>query len=168
MSFFGGRELGSGADRISRRRFLRMGALAGGLTLAELLQARGATGSSNKAIIMVYLNGGPSHIDTYDLKPAAPAEYRVEFRPIKTNVSGMDICELFPMQAKIADKLAIVRNMKFAQQGHTGPELYTGFLKGDRPSIGSVLSKLHADAHIRRPLPSYVYLGDANHVGQHC
>src|SRR6202011_5591922 len=100
----------------------------------------------------------PTPLDMYDLKPEAPLETRGEFRPIKTNVPGMDICELMPLQAKIADKLAIVRNMKFAQQGHTGPELYTGFLKGDRPSIGSVLSKLHADAKIRRPLPSYVYL----------
>ncbi len=73
---------------------------------------------------MVYLNGGPSHVDMYDLKPEAPVEYRGEFEPIQTNVPGMDICELMPLQAKIADKLAIVRNMKFLQQGHTAPELY--------------------------------------------
>jgi hypothetical protein len=78
----------------------------------------------------------------------------------------MDICELMPLQAKIADKLAIVRNMKFAQEGHTSPELYTGFLRGNRPSIGSVVSKLRSDAGIRTPLPPYVYLGDANHVGR--
>ena len=114
---------------------------------------------------MVYLNGGPSHIDMYDLKPDAPVEYRGEFRPIRTNVPGMDICELMPLQAKIADKLAIIRNMKFEQQGHTSPELYTGFVRGNRPSIGSVVSKLRSDAGIVDAMPPYVYLGDANHVG---
>ena len=78
-------------------------------------------------------------------------EYRGEFKPIKTNVPGMDICELMPLQAKIADKLAIIRNMKFQQQGHTAPELYTGFLRGDRPAIGSVVSKL-------RPTPAFTVL----------
>ena len=58
-------------------------------------------------------------MDTYDLKPDAPVEYRGEFKPIQTNVPGMDICELMPLQAKIADKFAIIRNMKFQQQGHT-------------------------------------------------
>src|SRR5213080_3325092 len=158
-------------DGISRRDFLKVGALGvGGLTLADLLRlkAHGATdaGTSRKAIIMVYLNGGPSHVDLYDLKPDAPVEYRGEFKPIKTNVPGMDICELMPLQAKIADKLAIIRNMKFEQQGHTGPELYSGFLRGNRPSIGSVVSKLRSDAGRRGALPPYVYLGDANHVGQ--
>ncbi len=171
MLDFVGRSGGKLCDGISRRSFFKVGALAvGGLTLADLLrcQARGgaARGASNKAIIMVYLNGGPSHVDTYDLKPEAPAEYRGEFKPIKTNVPGMDICELLPLQAKIADKLAIVRNMEFKQQGHTAPELYTGFLKGDRPAIGSVVSKLRSDAGIRGALPAYVYLGDANHVGR--
>jgi hypothetical protein len=165
-----GRSTGSFCDGLTRRSFLKVGALAvGGLTLADLLRlkAQGAVnaGSSNKAIIMVYLNGGPSHIDLYDLKPDAPVEYRGEFKPIKTNVPGFDICELMPLQAKIADKLAIIRNMKFQQQGHTPPELFTGFLKGNRPSIGSVVSKLRADAGIRTGLPPYVYLGDANHVG---
>jgi hypothetical protein len=158
-------------DGLSRRDFLKVGALSvGGLTLADLLRlkAQGATraGSPNKAIIMVYLNGGPSHIDMYDLKPDAPVEYRGEFKPIKTNVPGMDICELMPLQAKIADKFAIIRNMKFQQEGHTPPELFTGFLRGDRPSIGSVVSKLRSNAGIRTPMPPYVYLGDANYVGR--
>jgi hypothetical protein len=115
---------------------------------------------------MVYLNGGPSHVDMYDMKPDAPVEYRGEFKPIRTNVPGMEICELLPLQAKIADKFAIIRNMKFEQQGHTPPELFTGFLRGDRPAMGSVISKLRSDAGIRSPIPPYVYLGDANYVGQ--
>jgi hypothetical protein len=158
-------------DGISRRGFLQVGALAvGGLTLADILRLRalGATkaNSRGKAIIMVYLNGGPSHMDLYDMKPLAPVEYRGEFKPIKTNVPGMDLCELMPLQSKIADKFAIIRNMKFAQQGHTPPELFTGFLNGNRPAIGSVVSKLRSDAGMRGPLPAYVYLGDANYVGK--
>jgi hypothetical protein len=170
LNFFGPNG-GKLCDGLDRRSFLKVGALAAsGLTLADLLRlkAQGAANprSMSKAIIMVYLNGGPSHVDMYDLKPDAPVEYRGEFKPIKTNVPGMDICELMPLQARIADKLAIVRNMQFQQQGHTAPELYTGFLKGDRPAIGSVVSKLRSDAGIRGALPPNVYLGDANHVGR--
>jgi len=156
-------------DGLARRDFLRVGSLAmGGLALPDLLllQSQASTPTRRgKAIIMVYLNGGPSHMDMYDLKPDAPVEYRGEFRPIPTNVPGMQICEHMPLQAKIADKLAIIRNMKFLQQGHTAPELYTGFLRGNRPSIGSVISKLRRDAGIVEAIPPYVYLGDANHVG---
>jgi len=154
----------------NRREFLRAGGLCvGGLTLPDLLRfqatASQPTQSNGKAVIMVYLNGGPSHLDMYDLKPDAPVEYRGEFQPTRTNVPGMDICELMPLQAKIADKFAIVRNMKFQQEGHTAPELYSGFLRGDRPAIGSVISKLRADSGVRNPMPPYVYLGDENHVG---
>jgi hypothetical protein len=149
---------------------LKVGALAcGGLSLAELLrlEARGATaGLPDKSVIMVYLNGGPSHVDLYDLKPAAPVEYRGDFLPIRTNVPGMEICELLPRHAEIADRLAIVRNMQFQQQGHTAPELYSGFLRGDRPAIGSVVSKLATGRGAYAGLPPNVYIGDANHVGR--
>ena len=165
-----GPSAGKLCDGVTRRGFLKAGALGvGGLTLADLLRLRanGAAdaGSTDKAVIMVYLNGGPSHMDMYDLKPDAPVEYRGEFKPIRTNVPGFDLCELMPLQARIADKLAVVRNMKFEQQGHTAPELYTGFLRGNRPAFGSVVSKLRHDAGVHTPLPPYVYLGDANHVG---
>src|SRR5262249_36520009 len=93
-------------DRISRRSWLRIGGLAlGGLALPEILRAeagRGARGRA-KSIIMVLLPGGPSHLDMYDLKPDAPAEIRGEFRPIATNVPGVDICELLPRLARQAD-----------------------------------------------------------------
>src|ERR1700689_576291 len=88
-------------DRVTRRNFLKIGALAlGGLSLADLLplQSHGAAGESTKSLIMVYLPGGPSHIDLYDMKPDAPVEIRGEFKPIKTNVPGMDLCELMPLQ----------------------------------------------------------------------
>lgn len=158
-------------DVMARRSFLKAGALAvGGLTLADWfrLQAAGATPRTarHKAVIMVYLNGGPSHVDLYDLKPHAPVEYRGEFLPIPTNVPGMEISELLPLQARLADRFAIVRNMQFQQQGHTPPELFTGFLRGNRPAIGSIVSRLRADAGQRSPLPPNIYLGDANYVGQ--
>src|SRR6478609_3825358 len=98
----------------SRRRFLRVGALGlGGLTLAELLRlrAQGATPAAvpMKSVIMLCLTGGPSHIDTYDPKPGAPVEFRGEFRPIRTRVPGLDLCEHLPLQAKIADKFTVLR-----------------------------------------------------------
>ena len=147
---------------LHRRLFLGLGALP----LADVLRLRAeASSTRERAVIFVYLNGGPSHLDMYDLKPDAPVEYRGEFKPIDTNVPGVRLSEHLPLHAKIADKFAIIRNMKFLQEGHTGPELYSGFLRGNRPSIGSVVSKLRADGGVRAPLPPYVYLGDANHVG---
>ncbi|MFT7638918.1 MAG: hypothetical protein ACI9G1_000643 [Pirellulaceae bacterium] len=150
-------------DGVSRRNFLRAGCLGvAGFTLADLLRLRAegavAPRSANKAVIMVYLQGGPPHQDMYDLKPMAPVEVRGDYNPIRTNVPGMDICELMPMQAKIADKLAIVRNMQFRQQGHSPPELMTGELRADRPSFGSIISKLNSDAGRIHPLPPYVSL----------
>jgi uncharacterized protein (DUF1501 family) len=99
----------------SRRSFLTLGGLAvGGLTLSGLLRLQASQAPRRKkAVIMVYLNGGPSHVDMYDPKPDAPKEYRGEFKPIATNVPGVQISELLPLQAKIADKLAIIRSMKF-------------------------------------------------------
>src|SRR5919109_749011 len=94
-------------DGITRRSFLQIGAFGAGLTLADMLRLRAAAGpggSSPKAAIMIYLPGGPSHMDMYDLKPDAPPEYRGEFKPIKTNVPGVQICEHFPLQAKMWDK----------------------------------------------------------------
>jgi hypothetical protein len=138
-------------DGLSRREFLRVGALgAGGLTLADLLRLK-AQGqveprSSNKAVIMVFLQGGPSHLDTYDMKPDAPVEYRGEFQPIQTNVPGMQLCELMPRQAQIADKIAVIRNMRFTiVDGHCCVELVTGVGNRNarpRPSFGSVVSRL--------------------------
>jgi hypothetical protein len=99
-------------DGISRRSFRRAGGLTlGGLALSDLLRLR-AEGAvvpeaRGKSVIMICLGGGPSHVDTYDMKPGAPAEIRGEFQPIKTNVPGMEISEMLPRQAKIADKFAV-------------------------------------------------------------
>src|SRR5262245_44540008 len=89
-------------DGISRRSFLKIGAFGAGLSLAEMLRLRALAGpgktTASKAAIMIYLPGGPSHMDMYDMKPDAPAEFRGEFKPIKTNVAGVQICEHFPLQ----------------------------------------------------------------------
>src|SRR3954454_5006371 len=98
-------------DGIGRRDFLSVGTLGlGGLTVADLLRNRAQAAPSSprlRAVIMIVLQGGLSHIDSYDLKPDSPAEYRGEFQQIRTKVPGLDICELMPRQAAIADKLAI-------------------------------------------------------------
>src|SRR5256885_1974154 len=89
-------------DRLSRRSFLRVGGLAlGGLTLPQLLRAEAQSGvtRSHKAVIMVFLSGGPPHQDMVDLKPDAPVEVRGEFNPIDTNVPGVRVCELLPRLA---------------------------------------------------------------------
>ncbi len=145
-------------DGISRRSYLQIGGLAlGGLALPEILRG-GAADSQRKAkgVIMVLLPGGPTHLDTFDLKPDAPAEIRGEFRPIATNVPGMEICELLPRLAQSADKLTIIRSLVGFRDDHnthwcsTGWEshpamdsspIVAGFPPGDWPSFGSVLSK---------------------------
>ena len=101
------------------------------------------TGKKPRAVIMVCLAGGPSHIDMYDLKPERPVDYRGEFNPIKTNVPGFDICEHMPLQAQIADKLALVRTVQFVEpMQHELQEMYSGFTKAaKRPSFGSVISR---------------------------
>src|SRR6516164_2556633 len=147
-------------DRVSRRDFLRVGALGlGGLTLADVLRLRAATGNRTPArsVIMVCLAGGPSHLDMYDLKPNASTEYRGDFKPIKTNVPGFEICEHFPRQAQIADKLALVRTVQFVEpMQHELEECYTGFPKVEkRPAFGSIISRLQDGD---RRIPRYVSL----------
>jgi hypothetical protein len=146
-------------DGISRRDFLRVGALGvGGLTMADLLRLR-ADGASKppaeKSVIMIFLHGGPSHIDMYDMKPAAPVEFRGEFRPIHGNVPGMDVCELMPAQAQMMDKLAILRGLHFVEE-HSAHSLWTGFPERvNRPAFGSVVSYLKSR---QDGLPPYVSL----------
>ncbi|RIK77696.1 MAG: DUF1501 domain-containing protein [Planctomycetota bacterium] len=151
-------------DGITRREVLRVGALAfGGLTLADVLRARaGASAkaaSSAKSVIMVWLRGGPSHIDSYDMKPDAPAEIRGEFSTIATNVPGIRLCEHMPRQAKLMDKLAIVRGIKSNDLGdHTPHYILTGSGdRGKRPAFGSVVSHLRSAPHGMPPYVSLMY-----------
>ncbi|MEC9091715.1 MAG: DUF1501 domain-containing protein [Planctomycetota bacterium] len=138
-------------DGFSRRDFLRIGGLAmGGLTLPQLLHAEQQAGitKSHKAIIMIYLVGAPSHQDMYDLKMEAPAEIRGEFRPIQTNVSGIQIGEHLPRLAKVMDKCVPLRSVVGSPNGaHDSFICYTGRTtqqqpRGGWPSVGSTLSKI--------------------------
>lgn len=143
-------------DGVSRRDFLKAGALAiGGLSLADVLrlQARAGNTGRAKSVIMIYLPGGPTHHDTYDMKPKAAVEYRGELNPIKTNVPGMEICELMPRQAQIADKLSIVRGI-VSYNEHSAHGMMTGFdNRAKRPAFGSVVSYLRGR---ESALPCYV------------
>jgi hypothetical protein len=161
---------------ISRRDFLRVGALGiGGLSLADLLRLRAQGGEAarrQKSVIMVFLAGGPSHIDMYDLKPDAPAEFRGEFRPIHTNVPGFDICELMPQQARMAGKLAVIRSLRYRNDinGHLLHELTTGADRKNaggeilpaRPPLGAVVSRLRGWAG---GMPPNVAMGGTGGLG---
>ena len=151
MPIFGGRH--GYCDGVSRRDFLRIGSAGfGGLTLANLLRAESnlpsAKSSSKKAIINVHLSGGPPQIDMFDLKPDAPREFRGEFNPIATNVPGIEICELFPRLAQMADRFSIVRTVVGSVGLHENYQTSSGWgvkdlqSAGGRPSLGSVASKL--------------------------
>jgi len=151
-------------DNVSRRGFLQLGALTlGGLTLSDLIAAEesAGVGSSHKAVINIHLGGGPSHQDMFDLKPNAPVEFRGEFNPIDTNVSGMQICEHFPLLAKMADKFAVIRSVVGSSGQHSNAQTHTGYDRnnlinaGGRPALGSVVSKLQGPHMGAPPFISY-------------
>ncbi len=157
-------------DGVSRRNFLSIGAFGAGLTLADVLRLRAAnnrqTGevgeikpTRQKSAIMIYLPGGPSHMDMYDLKPDAPAEFRGEFNPIKTNVTGVQISEHFPMQARMWDKLSVIRSLISVDE-HSDSSVMTGFSENtnrqmQHPSFGSVVSKVRTG---NNDIPPFVSL----------
>ena len=157
LTFFNGGK-GRYCDGLSRRSFLKAGTLAiGGLTLADVLRLRDtqalaadapasatpAPTRSNKSVIMICLGGGASHLDTYDMKPGAPSEFRGELQPMRSSVPGMEMCELLSEQAKIADKFSVVRSATWVEPDHQRIEIFTGFPKRTRrPSFGSIVSRL--------------------------
>jgi len=155
-------------DGFSRRQFMRIGGLVplagvGGMTFPDLLRAEAAAGRGRRqrSVIMIYLPGGPPHQDMVDLKPDAPSEVRGEFRPIRTNVPGIEVCELLPRLAGIADRLAIVRSVVGATGDHYSFQCLTGRSHrqqppGGWPEIGSVVSRLQGPA--RAAAPPYVGL----------
>lgn len=171
---------------IGRREFLQAGLLAStGLSLADILRLKAQSGpaTAEPAVIVLYLHGGPSHLETYDLKPLAPVEYRSVFDPIRTNVPGIDLCELFPLQAKIADKLALVRSVHHTMSSHSdgGIETMTGKTplrpdpssqsKSDHPDLGSIASRVlgpHPDAMPRYvAMPRSLYMTRPAYLGLH-
>lgn len=157
---------------ISRRSFLQAGALGvGGLGMSQLLQMQAqaglADGNKDTACIFVWLPGGPPHMDMYDMKPEASSDYRGEFRPIATNVPGMEVCELFPLHAKVADKYSIVRSICHTFADHGGghkrfmtgrdPKEPTGFVN-DYPACGSMIAKMVERRNAG--VPNYVLIVD--------
>src|SRR4051812_49155795 len=136
-------------DGLSRRTMLQAGALAmGGLSLPQLFEIEAAAGKkSDKSIIMVFLSGGPPHQDMVDLKMEAPAEIRGEFKPIHTNVPGIDICEHLPLLAQRMDRLAVIRSLVGSEGRHAAFQCMTGHSvqnqpPGGWPSLGSAVSKV--------------------------
>jgi uncharacterized protein (DUF1501 family) len=161
---------------MNRRSFLRAGiAGVGSLTLPELLRRRAEaaekTTARRTAVILVWLPGGPSHLETYDPKPAASSEYRGPFSPIATSAPGVHICELLPLHARVADKFAILRSMvhtgfchqQGTQQLLTGHPVLDLKQKPDHPDLLAVANRLRFDP--ARAIPNYVGVPQVNYSG---
>lgn len=151
-----------------------------GLGMTDFLRYQAAAAEagddmSDTSVIFVWLPGGPPHMETYDMKPEAPEEYRGEFRPIKTNVAGIDVCELMPQHAKIADKYTLIRSIHhdFADHGGGHKRLMTGRIPAtptgtinDAPAVSTIVKKmLDAQGTSGRPrseMPSCVNVVDAS------
>lgn len=159
-------------DGVTRRDAVRIGVLSGlGLGVSAFSRARVAAmeglGGKAKACILLWLDGGPSHLETFDLKPEAPAEVRGPFRPIKTGVVGMEFCELLGQTAKVADKLAVIRSMTspLGEHGLANHYLMTGYKQSPAlqyPSFGSVVAKLRPAHGV---LPPYVAIPEVRSAG---
>jgi hypothetical protein len=152
-------------DGLSRRNFLKIGALGfGGLSLAQLLalEAQAGVGGSKKSVILVYLVGGPPHQDMWDIKTEAPKEIAGPFKPIETNVPGIEICEEFPLMAQMMDKFVPIRSLVGAQSGHDAAQCYTGRVprvrepSGGWPQLGSVVGRLQGA--VEPSVPPFVSL----------
>ncbi|MSR57819.1 MAG: DUF1501 domain-containing protein [Planctomycetaceae bacterium] len=156
---------------LKRREFLRAGVLAlGGVTLSDVLRlrAQAADPSRSTSVILFWMWGGPSQLETYDMKPDAPREYRGPLNPIRTNVPGLDICEYFPLQAQMADKFSIIRSLHHDMASHNDGsiEVLTGktpriadptsTAKSEHPDFGMVAS--HVRGRHPQGLPQYVGL----------
>jgi hypothetical protein len=161
----------------SRRAFLRSG-LVGlwGVGLADLFRAEAAAASplSGKSIIVLWLWGGPSHMETFDMKPEAPAEFRGDFRPIKTNVSDIEICEHLPKLARLADRFSLIRSLHHESTGHVnsthtvltgyrGEEVETPPYKPPYPDVWAVSNRMTGDWS--RGVPPYINLGGPRYNG---
>lgn len=171
------------SDRVNRRSVLQLGSLGvAGLSLPSLLAQRAAAAEAGrskpwKSVILIWQAGGPSHLDMYDLKPNAPAEYRGDFKPVATNVPGAEISEHLPLQARIMDKIAVVRSASHTNAGHgMGAQwMLTGYQPSIEindnlfPSCGSVVANLKGANDPGLPayvnLPHRLDLGKAAYLG---
>lgn len=154
-------------DGVSRRSFMKIGAFAFGATqvsLADVLRAEESLGykSSHKAVINIFLGGGPPHQDMWDIKTEAPADIKGEFKPINTKVTGIQIGECFPKIAAMADKFAFIRSIVGAKGGHDGIQCTTGRDEsafkplGGWPSMGAIMAKLYGP--VDQSVPPFVGL----------
>ncbi|MEC7566940.1 MAG: DUF1501 domain-containing protein [Planctomycetota bacterium] len=149
-------------DGVSRRNFLSIGSLAlGGMSLAQLLRADDLSGNQNrhKSVIMVFLPGGPSHLDIWDLKPDAPVEIRGDFLPIQTSIAGYHVCEHLPKFAQNLDRFTIIRSLVGAKNEHASELCLSGFGYADskirnQPCLGSAASYLQGPA--KKGVPPFV------------
>ena len=152
---------------ILRRGFLTAGGL-GLLSLPQILQAQEQNGTQHKAVINVFLGGGPPHQDMWDIKDKAPTEIRGEFKPISTNVAGIQIGECFPMIASMFDKFTAIRSVVGCKNRHDGYQCTTGWLREDKvsgstyPAIGSAASKVLGPVTIAVP-PNITLLEETSH-----
>jgi hypothetical protein len=165
-------------DGVPRRSFLRIGSLGlAGLSLADTLEARGEPGAGRRradAVILLFMAGGPSHLDTYDMKPDAPADVRGPFRPIRTRVPGLEVSELLPRHVPISPHLSVIRSLTHELSVHddgthwlqTGHPLLNARARGQQhPSQGSVVSALRGPN--RTGVPAYACVPDdyMTHMG---
>jgi hypothetical protein len=166
-------------DGVSRRSFLRAGVLGlAGLALPDWLRLKAraadapAGSASGTAVILIWLDGGPTHMDMYDLKPDAPAEYRGAMKPTRTAVPGVDICDLMPRQAEVMQHLSVVRSLHHTTGDHFAGAhwMLTGYLGSNAarldpmyPSAGSITARLRGPN--RAGLPAYVAVPHASSVG---
>ena len=169
-----GSRSGPQCDGFSRRDFLRVGALGlGGWTLTDLLRARAAAAADGRStrqtsVVWLWLGGGPTHIETFDPKMSAPAEFRSVVGAVKTNVHGIELGGVFPKMAGVADRMAFVRSFAHRNSGHGGGTHFvmTGydFPPADngqapiKPGLGSILARHRGPNNARTGLPTYVRL----------
>lgn len=177
-----GRQYGRTCQTLSRRALLRVGTLGAlGLNLGDWLALRARAGGASpppaRAVIVLWLWGGPSHLDTFDMKPDAPVEYRGPFEPVATRAPGMRICELLPGLAQRADRFSLLRALHHQSNDHgvAGTIGLTGNISGAvglggpqnagaaRPSTGAIVGRLRPSPP--GGLPPYVVLGDPLHQG---
>lgn len=159
-----------GCDGLRRRDFIRVGALTmgglGTLSLADLFRGEARAGSArpHKAVINIFLGGGPPHQDLWEIKTEAPSEIKGEFKPIATKVPGVMICEVFPKLAGLMDKAAVIRSVVGSSGGHESFQCFTGWSQdslrsiGGRPCLGSVVSKLRGP--VDPAVPPFVGLAE--------
>ncbi|HUY90787.1 MAG TPA: DUF1501 domain-containing protein [Pirellulales bacterium] len=172
------REHGLCRGPATRREFLTAGMLGvGGMTLPELFRRQaqaaeaGAAVDQETSVIFIWMPGGPPHMDMYDMKPNASSDYRGAFSPIPTNVAGMELCELMPRHAQIADKFSIVRSVShtFADHGGGHKRMMTGRepaspvdTVNDSPATGSIVAKCRERRDIG--IPNYVSMNPGGRI----